>query len=59
MFRFAGYVFFILLLMTACSDHSRDEFNIPLKKTNQANNNEHLAALSILSDAIKTIPAIL
>ena len=57
MFRFAGYVFFILLLMTACSDHSRDEFNIPLKKTNQANNNEHLAALSILSDAIKNNPS--
>ena len=57
MVRFYVYLLIILLGFSACTDHARDEFNIPVQNLNQSNNNEHLAALSILSDAIKNNPS--
>jgi tetratricopeptide (TPR) repeat protein len=50
---------FILLLslgISACADHSRNQFDIPSQKKINPEN-EYLAALSLLSDAIKNNPS--
>lgn len=49
-------LFFVVLLLLSCADHSREGFNIPVAQK-QNKENQHLAALSILSDAIKNNPS--
>lgn len=51
------YVLFLCFLtLFACADQSRDGYDIPVGKK-QNEENQHLAALSILSDAIKNNPS--
>lgn len=51
------YVWFLCFLtLFACADHSREAYNIPVGQK-QNEENQHLAALSILSDAIKNNPS--
>jgi tetratricopeptide (TPR) repeat protein len=50
------FVFFVMVLLLSCADHSREGFNIPvIQKQNKEN--QQLAALSLLSDAIKNNPS--
>jgi Tfp pilus assembly protein PilF len=56
-YTFMRFVLFLLVIsLFSCADHTRDEYNIPVNKK-QNIENEHLAALSILSDAIKNNPS--
>jgi tetratricopeptide (TPR) repeat protein len=51
------YVLFLCFLtLFACADHSREGYDIPLAQK-QNEENQNLAALSILSDAIKNNPS--
>ncbi len=51
------YVLFLCLLtLFACADHTREGYDIPVGQK-QNEENQHLAALSILSDAIKNNPS--
>ncbi|MCP9762024.1 tetratricopeptide repeat protein [Lacihabitans soyangensis] len=51
------YVLFLCFLtLFACADQSRDGYDIPVGQK-QNEENQHLAALSILSDAIKNNPS--
>jgi tetratricopeptide (TPR) repeat protein len=51
------YVLFCCFLtLFACADHSREGYDIPVSQK-QNEENQHLAALSILSDAIKNNPS--
>lgn len=51
------YVLFLCFLtLFACTDHSREGYDIPLAQK-QNEENQNLAALSILSDAIKNNPS--
>jgi tetratricopeptide (TPR) repeat protein len=51
------YVLFLsFLTLFACADHTRESYDIPVGQK-QNEENQHLAALSILSDAIKNNPS--
>jgi tetratricopeptide (TPR) repeat protein len=50
------FVFFVMVLFLSCADRSREAYNIPVTQK-QNKENQQLAALSILSDAIKNNPS--